>query len=628
MPWMRLKFAAGMNRDASRYAADGSWYDGSLVRFRGGYPEAWAGWVKVRDDFQMEGMCRSIHKFTSLEGFSWTGLGTSKRFYMISDDLSYDVTPIEEVQALAANPIATTIGSPVIVVTDVAHGHLPGDAVIISGSTDVGGILAATINAEHVISGYVNDDSYEITVGTNATSTVAAGGGASVVATYLYHAGSDDQFQGGGWGGLGWGEEEWGGDPSLGAQDKMGFWSQDNWGEDLVANANKGPIFYWDRTTPSTRMVNIRDLAGADGNAPSQSEFIIISHRDRHLIAFGCNEFGSGDFAPMTVRWCSQEDITDWDEASTVGTAGSLPFSNGSKFLCAMPTNREILVWTDSALFSLQYLGAPLIYGAELIEEGADIAGLNAVCNVGDVVYWMGRSGFYVYTGRVEKIPSTVWDYVAQNMDWSQYQKIFASTNKRHNEIIWFYPCIGGAGENDSYVAYNVVDSTWTFGTLARTAWTELESLSNPIAASPDGYLYEHENTSDDGSTNPATPLNAYIESAPLELSSEGSFDKGDRFMLVRRILPDVTFRNYDDGAHVPRMNIVLTMMDKPGGGYHSTSSSQVSRSVIVPVEEFTDDAHVRLRGRALVLRAESNSLGTQWKLGVPRIDVRPDGQR
>lgn len=626
MPWMRLTFAPGINKDDTRYTTN-SWYDGSLVRFRNGHPERWHGWVKYKDDFVMKGMCRSLHRFSSLEGFPWVGVGTSKRFYMISDDLYYDVTPVDATETLAADPFSTTSGSAVVQVTDAAHGRFPGDYVIFSGATATGGIAAATLNAEHEVTGYVSDDIYEITVGETASSTTT-GGGAAVVATYLYHAGSDDFIEGGGWGSLGWGEEEWGGDPALGTLDKMGYWSQDNWGEDLIANANKGPIFYWDRTNPSTRMVNILDLPGADGNAPGQADFILVSHRDRHLIAFGATAFGGSTVDPMTIRWCSQEDITNWDEADTTGTAGSLPLSNGSRLLAAIATNREILVWSDSALYSVQYQGAPYIYGAELIEELSDISGQNACTTASNVVFWMGRTGFYAYSGRVEAIPCSVWDYVSNRLDWTQAAKIFAGTNKRHDEVIWFYPSTDGSGENDSYVAFNPTDGVWTVGELARTAWLEVTPLSNPIAASPDLYIYEHENGTDDGSTSPASPLDAYIESGPIELSSEGSFDKGDRFMFIRRILPDVTFRNLGNGSTTPSMNIVLKVMDKPGGGFSDNSSSQVSRSATIPVEEFTDDAHVRLRGRALVLRAESSTLGSQWRLGTPRIDVRTDGQR
>lgn len=627
MSWTRLKFAPGINRDGTRYSADGTWYDANLVRFRNGLPEMWGGWQKLFPELQFEGICRSLHRFSDLSGFQWLGAGTSRRFYMISDDLYYDVTPIETEVTLGTDPLAVTSGSPVITITHVDHGHLPGDAIIISGATDTGGILAATINTEHLIDTYIDPDTYTITVGSNASSTTT-GGGAAVVVKYLFHAGSDSQIYGGGYGTGGYGEEEYGGDPTLGSASKLGIWSQDNWGEDLVACANKGPIFYWDATSPSNRMVNIKSLPGADSNAPEYAEFILVSHKDRHLLAFGATEFGSSNVNPMAVRWSDQENILNWDEASTTGTAGSLPLSRGSRMIAAMPTQQEILVWTDLAMYSLRYIGAPYIYGTDLITDFSDIMGLKAATVFDSSVFWVGRSGVYAYTGRIEKIECPIWDYISRRIDMTQNNKIVASSNRSHDELVWFYPSIDGDGEIDSYFTFDLKQRIWSFGSLDRSAWLDLDTLNNPVAASPDGYLYQHEYGADDGSVDPAVPLAAFIESAPLELSAEGGYDKGDRFMFIRRILPDITFRDYSDGINTPKVNFVLKMMDKPGGGFHQTSSSQGMRSAILPVEEFTDELHVRIRGRSLTLRIDGNTLGTQWRLGVPRIDVRTDGQR
>lgn len=627
MPWTRLKYAPGINKESTRYSADGTWYDANLVRFRDGYPEMWGGWVKTFAGFVFEGICRSLHRFSDLSGFQWVGIGTNSRFYVASDDLTYDVSPLSAIVGLGNDPLSTTNGSPVIQVTHMDHGHVPGDDVIIASATTTNGILDTTINGPHTITAYISPDVYEISVGTNATST-GTGGGASVTVQYVFEAGSEDQIYGGGWGSASWGEDPWGGDPTSNTGDTLGIWTQDNWGEDLVANAAKGPIFYWDATNPSDRMINIRDLPGADGNAPSYSEFILVSHKDRHLLAFGATEFGSGDVAAMSFRWCDQENIYNWNEADLTGTAGSLPLSRGSRFISAVATQSEIVAWTDQAMYSIQYLGAPYIYGAELITDFSDILGLKAATIFDSSVVWMGRSGFYSYTGRIDKIPCTVWDYVSKRIDYSQSTKVFASTNRMHDELIWFYPSTDGDGEIDSYVAYDMKEQVWTIGALDRTAWLDLDTLNNPIGASTDGNMYIHEYGADDGSTDPVTALPAFIESAPLELSSEGSYDKGDKFMFIRRILPDLTFRSYTDNVNTPMVNLNLKMMDKPGGGFNSTSSSQASRSVILPVEEFTDELHVRIRGRSMTLRIDGSTVGTQWRLGTPRIDVRTDGQR
>lgn len=624
---MQLKFAPGINREGTRYTANPQWFDASLVRFRDGMPEMWSGWVRTFDGLEMYGRCRSLHRFSSLNGRRWVGIGTSKKFYAVSDDAVYDITPLRAEVTLGTNPIATTDGSNVVVISHTAHGAFPGDVVIISGATATGGIGTGQLNAEHIISGYIDDDSYEITVTSNATSTTT-GGGSSVDADYLFHAGSNDQINSGGWGAYGWGVEVWGGDPSLGSGGRLGVWSQDNWGEDLVACPAGGPIFYWDVTTPSGRMVDILDLASADGYAPSQAEFIAISHRDRHLLAFGGTGWNSSTVEPMTVRWCSQENILDWDESATDNTAGSLPLSRGSKFIARVATQQEIIAWTDQAMYSLRYVGAPYIYGADVIADFSDIVGLNAAAVHNSSVFWFGRSGFYAYSGRVEKMKCDVWDYVRNNINMEQGEKVFASTNRQYNEIIWFYPSVGGDGECDSYVTYDTVQGAWNIGQLPRTAWMDMDALNNPLAASVDDFMYTHDFGAEDGSQSPAVALNAYIESGPIELSSEGSFDKGDKFMFIRRILPDITFRDYSDGVNTPKVDFTLKMMDKPGGGFTSEGSGTTARTLQATVEEFTTELHVRLRGRSMSLRLDNPTKGSKWRMGTPRIDVRTDGQR
>lgn len=625
MPWSKVRFQPGINKNITRYSADGTWVDGSLVRFRDGFPERWAGWVRYLDDWILAGVCRSLHRWSVLTGFVFTGIGTNERFYIASDDVHYDVTPVAST-AVLANPLATTNGSNSITVTDTAHGVFPGNAVIISGAAAIGGIPAADINKEHIVADYVDDNHYTIVVDTTATSTVAAGGGAAVTFQYLYQAGAENQIYGGGWGSGEWGELEWGGTGDEFA-DKMGIWSQDNWGEDLVACSYDGPIFYWDASTPDTRMVNIRDLPGADGYAPTLARFTVVSHRDRHLLAFGVGEeWGGTTYAPMTIRWCSQEDITNWDESDLTGTAGSIPLSRGSRFLAVEPTQREFLVWSDAAIYSLQFVGAPDVYVAEQIADASDIAGMNAACTFANTTFWLGKTGFYAYDGRIQKMQCPVWEYIEHNLNWMQSNKVFAASNRAQDEVIWFYPSVAGL-ENDRYVAYDIVNNAWSTGELSRTAWMDQNFQYQPLATSPDGLLFFHETGMDDGSQNPPLPLNAYIESAPFELSAEGAYDKGDRFMFIRRILPDVTFME-NDGVNTPQMRIVLKTMDKPGGGFKTSSSSQVSQTVIVPVEEFTTEAHVRLRGRSLTVRLESDTLGSLWRLGTPRLDMRSDGQR
>ena len=628
MSWMPIRFPPGIFKDTTHYSAQGRWYDGNLVRFREGVPERWGGWVKTFDGVQLDGVARSLSLSSSLNGLSYHAVGTSNRFYMIQDDTSYDVTPIETTDTLGSNPLSADSGSAIVTVSHTASVRYAGDIIIISGATTFAGIPAGDLNKEHVVTEYEDDNTYTITVDTPASST-ASGGGASVQVEYLYSPGSIDASSGSGWGIGVWGEESHGwGDPTTQTSDtSLGLWSQDNWGEDQIACIRNGPIFYWDQTNPSTRMVDILDLPGADGNAPSQATFITVSEKDRHLLAFGGTSFGGSTINPMEVRWCDQEDIFNWDEGDTAGTAGSLPLSNGSRFIAFQKTSREILLWSDTALYSLQYIGAPFIYAANIIDSFSDIVAMNASVAFGSAVFWMGRSGFYIYDGRVKRIPCPVWDYVSMRWDENQLAKVYASTNSTFNEVIFFYPS-EGATDLDSYVTYNVAEDYWTIGSLDRTVWMDTDTDRAPIAIDSNGYCYLHETGADDGSTNPATAISAHVESAPFELSAEGAYDKGDRFFFVRRILPDVSFRSYDDGNNTPTMNIVLKSINKPGGGITTGPSSQVSRSAILPIETYTDDLHVRLRGRGLVIRAESNSLGSLWRMGTPRIDIRPDGQR
>lgn len=621
MPVMQLKFSPGIVKDSSPYSATGTWVDCNLVRFRNGFPEKWEGWERAYPSFSFEGVCRSICGVTTFESVPWYGIGTNSRFYVISDDIDADVTPVEKTSALASAPLETTSGSNSIVINDVGHGHVVGNRITISGAVDVGGISASEINASHTIATYIDDNSYTIDVASNASSTTT-GGGASVVVEYDFVAGDADASTGFGWGSFGYGVSEYGGNAA--GLTKLGIWSQAAWGEDLIANASGGPIFYWDATNPTDKIIDILDLPGADGNAPSTSLFIVVSFRDRHCLAFGASEYGTGLPNSMLVRWCDQESIYDWDESSTTQTAGSIPLSSGSRLITAKVTQSEILVWSNTTLYSMQYIGAPYIFSANIIDSNITISGMKSPISFNGTIFWIGPNGFYVYDGSVKMMQSTVWDYVYNDCNWAQQEKIVGGSNKKHGEIIWFYQSKDG-DEIDKYVALNVSDGAWTIGSLSRTYWEEATSSSYPLAAGSDGKLFYHNNGTLDGSTEPGSAFSAYIESAPIELSSEGSFSKGDRIMFIRSIYPDFQSITYGADAGV---TMTLKMMDQPGSGFDQTSSSQVSMYAKIPVQTFTTQCHVRLRGRSVTLRIESDGIDSAWRLGTPRIDVRTDGQR
>jgi hypothetical protein len=344
-------------------------------------------------------------------------------------------------------------------------------------------------------------------------------------------------------------------------------------------------------------------------------------------LAFGGPQYGGGD-APNSVRWCDQENILNWDESDPTQTAGSIPLSQGSGFLCIQQTNREILAWTTSALYSIQYIGSPDIYTATLVESHSDILSMNASASYQSIVMWVGRSGFYIYDGRVRRLECPVWDYFAQRVDLVNHGKIFASSNAAHGEVIFFYESEDGS-DIDSYITYNVEENHWTVGSLSRTAWIDTDAEVPAIGVGLDGYFYQHDTGADDGSANPPSAIDAYIESAPFELSSEGSFDKGDRFYFIRKVVPDVSFRSYTNSdMDTPSVNMVLKTMDYPGGGLTTDTTTTTTRTATLPIEEFTTHHNVRLRGRACVVRLESDVKGSLWRLGTPRLDIRPDGQR
>ena len=627
MPWTKVALSPGIVKDITRYGASGTWVDSNLVRFRDGFPERWRGWVRYLPDTVLDGICRSLHRWALLTGYVYLGIGTNSRFYVASEALINDVTPIRRSATVNA-AINTTSGSNRVVIEDAGHGAVPGNYVIISGASAVGGLTTDQLNTEHLVTEYIDTDNYAIEVSGSAASSTATGGGASIELNYLFYAGAANQIYGGGWGSSTWGDAAWGGD-LIGNSGTMGLWTQSNWGEDLIACAYDGPIFYWDADNPSDRMVDIRDLPGADGNAPEYARFIAVSHRDRHLLAFGpSNEFGDTEYAPMTIRWCSQEDVTNWNEADLAGSAGSIPLSRGSNFIAVTQTSREFLVWTDAALYSLQFVGAPDVYVAEIVSDSTDIAGVNAARAFGNNVYWMGRSGFYMYDGRVSKMPCPLWNFLLGDLETSQLNKVYCATNRSQNEVIWFYQSVSG-DENDKYIAYDIEQNAWTVGVLSRTAWIDMGFQYAPLATSGSGKLLYHETGNDDGEQSPPTAISAYVESAPFELSSEGSFDKGDRFMFIRRVMTDVTFIDYD-GVNTPQMTMTLKMMDKPGGGFKTSGSGSISENVLIITgpEEFTDELHVRLRGRSLTVRLESDTLGSLWRIGMPRFDIRTDGQR
>jgi len=396
-------------------------------------------------------------------------------------------------------------------------------------------------------------------------------------------------------------------------------WTHDNFGEDLLLNVKNGGIYYWDRTAgTAARAVELSSLTGSI-LAPTVAKQIMVSDQSRHVIAFGCDGEGSiGTQDPLLIRFGSQESLLDF-QTRAENTAGELRISTGSEIVVAIQTKQQILVYTDVSLHGMQFLGDPFTFGLTEISRNITIASPNAAIAVNDFVFWMGSKEFYVYGGTVQRLPCTVLDYVFSDFNRDQIGKVFAGHNSSYGEVWWFYPS-KTSNVNDRYVIYNYQEKIWYFGNLGRTAWVDRGINQYPIAASTDNKLYYHEFGQDDGSTNPPSAISANIESSQMDIGD------GEKFSLVRRVLPDITFR--DSTNETPRVNMVVKARNFPGVTFNETTSKEVSRSVSTPIELFTEQLHVRLRGRSFAFRIESDTTGVMWRLGTPRVDIRPDGQR
>jgi len=616
MPLQKLQFKPGIVKDLTAYTNKGGWYDINLVRFRNSFPQSIGGWIK-NSTASFLGTCRALFSWNTLTGAYYTAVGTSAKYYVQYGGAYYDITPLRETVVLT-NPFTTTNGLTTVVVSDVAHGALQGDYVTFSGSSAVGGVPDTNLNKEFEIT-YLTVDTYQITVATAATSTATGGG--SVTAKYQINTGINTEVTGGGWGAGTWSRGTWGSAVEVTVNLSLRLWAQDNFGEQLLFNVRNGGVYVWDpdlSTLPATtvRAVTMASLS-TDSTTPTYALQIIVSDRDRHVIAFGANQGGATTIDPMLIRFSNQEDYGVWTSTAE-NTAGDLRVGTGSQIIKAIETKREILVWTDVAIYSMQFVGPPFTFGIQQVSGEITTAGFNCFAAVEDTVYWMGMGKFYVYTGATQELPCTIKEHIFNDINIGQMEKVFCGINTEFNEITWFYPS-ADSSENDLYATFNYADQAWTYGIMARTAWMDRGVNDYPIAAGVDGYLYEHEYGFNDGSTTPATPLNAYIESSPFDIG------EGDNFAFVRKIIPDITFF---DSTNSPRVDMTLKVQNFPGSAYSTTTDSSVQRTATVPIEQFTNQAYVRLRGRQVTFRVESNREDTRWGLGSPRIEIKPDGRR
>jgi hypothetical protein len=614
MPLQKLQLNPGVDRENTRYAAEGSWYETDKVRFRRGMPQKIGGWVRLSASTFL-GVCRSMLNWVTLQSQNLVSVGTNLKYYIERGGAYFDVTPIRSTVTLT-NPFTTTSGSATVLVADLAHGALENDFVTFSGATAVGGL---TLNNEYQIS-FIDEDSYNITAETTASSTATGGG--TVTAAYQVNTGNEIAVPFTGWSAGSWGSGTWGVGGTTDAPIRL--WSQANFGEDLFFTYRGGALFYWDASSGvATRAVYVSSLGGAS-DVPVIANKAFVSDIFRFAFCFGANDLGTSVLDPMLIRWSDQEDVANWTPAAT-NQAGSLRLSRGSEIITAIQARQEILVWTDTALYGMQYLGAPEVWGAQLLGDNITIASTNAAVYSGNVAYWMGTDKFYSYDGTVKTLPCSVRSFVFNDFNVSQYGQVVAGTNERFDEIWWFY-CSAGVTQNDRYVVYNYLQDIWYYGTLSRSAWIDADLRENPMAATYSNNLVNHEVGYDNQESATASAITATITSSEFDL------DDGDKFMFINRMLPDVTF----DGSTVsaPAATMTLSPMQNSGSGYNSplseggTNTSTVTRSATVPIEKFTGQVFVRVRGRQMAFTMESTEIGVAWKLGIPRLDMRPDGRR
>ena len=636
MPLSKLQFRPGINKESTSYSNEGGWFDCDKVRFRAGFPEKIGGWAKKTPNSHL-GVTRALHPWQTISLANYMGVGTNVKYYVLYGGAYYDVTPLRATTSAGDVTFAATNGSSIITVTETAHGAIVGDFVTFSGAATLGGLVTAEVlNQEYQVETVPSANTFTIIarevnpvsritvngiytpVAVTANASDSGNGGGSTVGAYQLNIGLNTSITGDGWNAGTWGRGTWNSATTPTVESVLRLWTHDNFGEDIIINIYNGGLYYYDSSAGLTNRAIVLSLVSGAVSPPSVATKVLVSDVDLHVIAFGCDsEDDPGTQDPLLIRFSDQRNALDW-KATVDNTAGDLKISSGSKIITAIETKREILVFTDTSIYSMQFIGPPDTFGITIVSEGISIRSPNSAVAIEDNVFWMGNNEFYVYNGAVQKVPCTLRDFVFSDFNTLQSEKVFAGVNSSFSEVWWFYPS-SSSNEIDKYVIYNYQQQIWYYGSLNRTAWLDRGVNELPTAASTDYYLYNHETGDDDGSTDPVTAITAHIESSQMDIG------EGDQFSFINRIIPDLTFRNSDFGK---KSNLSLKARNIPGCNYLHSDSSDISKTATVPVEQFTNDAFIRLRGRSFALRVESTETGISWRLGSPRVDIRPDGRR
>lgn len=616
MALIKPQFRPGVVRDTTDYANSGGYFVTQLVRFRNGLPEMWKGWTKFSET-ALDGVARAIKAWTATDRNRYLFVGTNERLYIENAGTFANITPVRKTSSLT-DKLSTTNTSAAVTVNDAGHGAAEGDWVFFPVDVTVGGI---TLSGSYQITSITDADNFVITHSSNATSTVSGGGGTFDI-KYEFAVGRQSASRGGGWGVGGWGTGTWG--TSRSSATFLNALRQiyvDNFGEDaiiVISDAESG-VFYWDATNPTDRAVDISTLSGAT-DAVTVARCVIVDPATRITIYFGCNAAGSTSQDPLLIRWTDNENPVDLG-VTDENSAEARRLQSGSEIVTARRVGNDILIWTDTTVLQMQFIGGDLIYAIQPLADNLSVIGQKAVAVAGQRVVWMGVDNFYVFDGRVEPLPCPIEEYLFGRISRLQANKVFAETNTEENEIVWWYQSTDGT-EIDSYVAWNYENNIWTYGSLDRTVWMDRKPFDYPIAVDVDGYVYYHEFGTDDGSSSPPSAINAYFETSPVEIG------EGEQFMYCDRMLPDVAYLDVTDvGVGAPEVSVILKGRRYVPNTIDQTDTTEVTAQSSSVVDVFTKQTWPRIRGRSLSVRVESNKRGFRWRWGAARYNVEPDGE-
>jgi len=614
MPLTKLNFQPGLDTENTETGAEGRWIDGDKIRFRKGLPQKLGGWNKFSLDYYV-GVGRALEQWFSLTGARYEALGTDRKVYVYASGDSQDITPIR-LTANIVNAFTTTNTSANITISHSSHGAGVGDFVTLSSSSSsVGGIPAATLDAEYEILSITNADAYIIS--SNATATSTAGPTGNCTAIYQLNIGPDEQTFGYGWGAGTWSTSTWGTPRSTSNVTlDMRMWSINNWGEDLIITQKDGATYEWDTSGGMSG-----NRATPIANAPTNSTLSLVSTETRHVICMG-TETSIGNTSTqdkMFIRWSDQEEYNQWTPNVT-NSAGSQRIAGGSEIRCARPAKGTILVWTDTTMQSMSFIGPPFIFGFRQLGNDCGAVGLNSAIVIDDIAYWMSDGQFFRYAGAVQEIPCPVLNHVFDDINKVQYPQVYAAQNSNFSEVIWYY-CSSSSSQCDKYVIYNYLENSWSFGTMNRSTYqdngVELNPLATEYTANSTANTYIQINgltqgrsliyRMEDGVDADGSALSAYIQ------SGDGDLADGEEFMFINKIIPD--FQNQTGNTL-----ITLTTRDYP---YGNTTVGET-----VAVSNTTGFINTRIRGRQSNIKIENTAIGDNWRFGTLRVNLRADGKR